>query len=121
MLFSGVCYLQQKMLKNLFLISCLLALTFAKSAPKQAANERPAAGSTTYDQRQTGKYNVHVNIKDVQFFSLSDSLASIGGDYPEYGEYDVLGGFGDTDTDYDTGKTCGIKFTEGNPQLYLFL
>lgn len=41
-----------------------------------------------------------MNIKDVQFFSLSDSLASIG-DYGDYGDYGNLEGFGDTDTDYD--------------------
>lgn len=67
--------------------------------------KKPVAGLTTYDQRQTGKYNVHVNIKDVQFFSLSDSIAGIGGDYGDYGDEgdygEVLAGFGDTDTDYD--------------------
>lgn len=66
--------------------------------------EKRPAGLTTYDQRQTGKYNVHVNIKDVQFFSLSDSLAGIGdGDYGDYGgDYGELEGIGGTDTDYDT-------------------
>lgn len=36
----------------------------------------------------------------MQFFSLSDSLASIG-DYGDYGDYENLEGFGDADTDYD--------------------
>lgn len=78
----------------------LLAVCSAGAIEEANANKKPA-GSTTYDQRQTGKYNLHVNIKDVQFFSLSDSLASIG-DYGDYGDYGNLeGGFGDTDTDYD--------------------
>lgn len=56
---------------------------------------------TTYDQRQTGKYNLHVNIKDVQVFSISDSLAGIGGDYEsDYGDYATLEG-SDDGSDYD--------------------
>lgn len=54
---------------------------------------------TFYDQRQTGKYNLNVNIKDVQVFSVEDSLASIGdyGSYDDYGgDYDLIGG-GDED------------------------
>ena len=82
----------------------LLALSEAKAIEELSnADKNKVAGSTTYDQRQTGKYNVHVNIKDVQFFSLSDSLGTIG-DYSDYGggDYDLIGGdFGDTDTDYD--------------------
>lgn len=46
---------------------------------------------TTYDQRQTGKYNVHFNIKDVQLFSIrgDEFNAGVGDgiDY-DYGEYD---------------------------------
>jgi hypothetical protein len=54
---------------------------------------------TYYDQRQTGKYNLNVNIKDVQVFSVEDSLASIGdyGSYGDYGDYDSAGG----DEDYN--------------------
>lgn len=34
---------------------------------------------TTYDQRQNGKYNIHFNIKDVQFISLEgDNLPGVG-------------------------------------------
>lgn len=55
---------------------------------------------TFYDQRQTGKYNLNVNIKDVQVFSVEDSLASIGdyGSYDDYGggDYELIGG-GDED------------------------
>lgn len=86
------------MFKSGLVLLCFLAVCLADTVEDANANRKPA-GSTTYDQRQTGKYNLHVNIKDVQFFSLSDSLASIG-DYGDYGDYN----FGDTDadTDYDT-------------------
>lgn len=33
-----------------------------------SAGGRPSL--TTYDQRQTGKYNIHVNIKDVKIISV---------------------------------------------------
>lgn len=89
------------MFKKCLTFVCLLISCHANSVEEAIAEKRPA-GSTTYDQRQTGKYNLHVNIKDVQFFSLSDSLASIG-DYSDYGDYgDLDGVFGETsDTDYD--------------------
>lgn len=62
-------------------------------------DDRKASGLTNYDQRQTGKYNLHVNIKDVQFFAISDSLAGIGGDYEsDYGDYAPLES---EDSDYD--------------------
>lgn len=78
-----------------------LLVSCQASPSEQTGSDSKPAGSTTYDQRQTGKYNVHVNIKDVQFFSLSDSLASIG-DYGDYGDYaDLEGGFGEPD-DYDS-------------------
>lgn len=66
-----------------------------------SSKESSAGSITTYDQRQTGKYNVHVNIKDVQVFSISDSLSGIGGDYEEgdYGDYATLEG--DDGSDYD--------------------
>lgn len=88
------------MFEKYFILLCLL-ITCQASPLEQTGNDSKPAGSTTYDQRQTGKYNVHVNIKDVQFFSLSDSLASIG-DYGDYGDYAELeGGFGEPD-DYDS-------------------
>jgi hypothetical protein len=84
----------------------LVIISFALTASVLTAKETgeplmetsKAEAKTFYDQRQTGKYNVHVNIKDVQFFSLSDSLGSIGGDYGDYGDY----GSYDTDSDYDS-------------------
>lgn len=87
----------EKMLIKLMILLCLVASIRGRSIEEMSENRKPA-GSTTYDQRQTGKYNLHVNIKDVQFFSLSDSLASIG-DYGDYGDYPGDEGFGDTDYD----------------------
>lgn len=55
----------------------------------------PIAPLTTYDQRQTGKFNIHISVKDVQFLSLSDSVGSVG-DYDSYPDYDY-----DGDGDYD--------------------
>jgi hypothetical protein len=68
------------------------------NAKENASDTKKSDSRTIYDQRQTGKYNVHVNIKDVQFFSLSDSISSLGdyGSY-DYGEYGQIDG----DADYD--------------------
>ncbi|CAO1371607.1 unnamed protein product [Diamesa tonsa] len=55
----------------------------------------PLSPLTTYDQRQTGKFNIHISVKDVQFLSLSDSMGSVG-DYDSYPDYDY-----DGDGDYD--------------------
>lgn len=72
-----------------------------EASPIELKGKEPSGSITTYDQRQTGKYNVHVNIKDVQVFSISDSLAGIGGDYEsEYGDYALLEG-DDGGSDYD--------------------
>lgn len=87
------------MVEKSLILFCLLIT--CQASPVDQAMEGKPAGSTTYDQRQTGKYNLHVNIKDVQFFSLSDSLASIG-DYSDYGDYGDFEPIGDPDTDYDT-------------------
>lgn len=87
------------MFRKFVLMLCLVA-SIKGSSIEEMSEKRKPAGSTTYDQRQTGKYNLHVNIKDVQFFSLSDSLASIGGDYNDYGDYPGGDeGFGDNDYD----------------------
>jgi hypothetical protein len=91
------------MLSSLIIISCALtAVVLAKETSSEVSlSEAKKAGAATfYDQRQTGKYNVHVNIKDVQFFSVSDSLGSIGGDY-EYGDYGSYDNLPETDSDYD--------------------
>uniref|UniRef100_A0A336K1Z3 CSON012178 protein n=1 Tax=Culicoides sonorensis TaxID=179676 RepID=A0A336K1Z3_CULSO len=56
------------------------------------AKERSSDAMTSYDQRQTGKYNVHFNIKDVQLFSVrgDEFNAGLGDgmDYGDYGDYD---------------------------------
>lgn len=74
---------------------------FAKDSDELMDMKKSEATKTFYDQRQTGKYNVHVNIKDVQFFSLSDSLGNVGGDYAygDYEDYDLPDT--DSDSDYD--------------------
>jgi len=53
-----------------------------------------AAGTTTYDQKQTGKYNIHLNIKDVAIIavgseSLSGGIGDAGSFYEDYYDYDV--------------------------------
>lgn len=59
----------------------LLDVSIAESASMKLnkSDKRDAAGGgggggrpslTTYDQRQTGKYNIHVNIKDVKIISV---------------------------------------------------
>ncbi|XP_070496755.1 uncharacterized protein [Chironomus tepperi] len=72
-------------------------------AKENESDAKKSDSRTIYDQRQTGKYNVHVNIKDVQFFSLSDSISSLGDygsyDYEEYGQID---GDGDYDNSHLT-------------------
>lgn len=62
------------------LILLLDAVSIAKAAASTKSNKldkKDAAGGgggrpslTTYDQRQTGKYNIHVNIKDVKIISV---------------------------------------------------
>lgn len=47
---------------------------------RQKEPEKPQSSMTTYDQRQTGKYNIHFNIKDVQIVSLEDNVAGGIGD-----------------------------------------
>lgn len=107
--------LREKMSTKCFVLLYLLTVCQAGLVKEADDIEKPSAGLTTYDQRQTGKYNVHVNIKDVQFFSLSDSIGSVGGDYEDYGgDYDVLEGAGNPDTDYD------VSHLTVNP-IYAFL
>lgn len=52
------------------------------------------AGTTTYDQKQSGKYNIHLNIKDVAIIavgseSLSGGIGDAGSFYEDYYDYDV--------------------------------
>lgn len=60
---------------------------------KDSEDVKKADSRTVYDQRQTGKYNVHVNIKDVHFFNIKDAISSLG----DYGSYDYEG-------DYESGE-----------------
>ena len=62
------------------LILLLDAVSIAQATASTKSNKldkKDAAGGgggrpslTTYDQRQTGKYNIHVNIKDVKIISV---------------------------------------------------
>jgi len=82
----------------------IFLITFLNVEAKENTSDAMKTDSRTiYDQRQTGKYNVHVNIKDVQFFSLSDSISSLGdyGSY-DYGEYGQIDGDGDYDNSHLT-------------------
>lgn len=59
------------------LLSALLAAS---------TNERKEeTGSTTYDQKQSGKYNIHLNIKDVAIIALDSGNTESGGD-GDFGE-----------------------------------
>lgn len=67
------------------LLSSLLASPVLKERKEQT-------GSTTYDQKQSGKYNIHLNIKDVAIIALdggnTDSdIGDFGEDY--YIDYDL--------------------------------
>lgn len=54
----------------LFIVPCIVSRDILSVSPP----------SITYDQRQTGKYNIHLNIKDVSIIALeADGLAgSVG-------------------------------------------
>lgn len=61
------------------------------SAPS-LRDEHESTGLTTYDQKQTGKYNIHLNIKDVAIIALdTDHLDSGIGDFGDdyYDDYDL--------------------------------
>lgn len=69
--------------------SLLSALMPSPSSSTQ--EEAEATGLTTYDQKQSGKYNIHVNIKDVAIIALDagnmdGGLGDFGDDY--YEDYD---------------------------------
>lgn len=65
--------------------------------PSKRQNE-PQKSVEAYDQRQSGKYNIHINVKDVQLIKLDGF--KIGDDY-SYGDY---GDYPDTDYDYDVSN-----------------
>lgn len=54
--------------------------------------QRETTGLTTYDQKQTGRYNIHLNIKDVAIIALeADHLDAAVGEFGEdyYDDYDL--------------------------------
>lgn len=66
--------------------------TDAAVAPFPASqSDRRETGSTTYDQKQSGKYNIHLNIKDVAIIALDaggdGGIGDAGQDY--YEDYDI--------------------------------
>ena len=79
------------------LLKVLIFLLFITGLLAEEETGIKSKAHTYYDQRQTGKYNLNVNIKDVQVFSLEDSLASIG----DYGSYDYEDDY--ATADYDDG------------------
>ncbi|XP_055298720.1 uncharacterized protein LOC129566646 isoform X3 [Sitodiplosis mosellana] len=73
------------------LLSALLSPSAAAGA-SQAARQKPETGLTTYDQKQSGKYNIHLNIKDVAIIALDAGGVDSGvGDFGEdyYEDYDL--------------------------------
>lgn len=89
---------------QIFVLICLINFLNVSAKENDKSDAKKSSDSRTiYDQRQTGKYNVHVNIKDVQFFSLSDSISSLGdyGSY-DYGDYGQVDGDGDYDISHLT-------------------
>ncbi|KAL7045329.1 hypothetical protein ACKWTF_002197 [Chironomus riparius] len=88
---------------QIFVLIFLINLSNVAAKENDTSDAKKSDSRTIYDQRQTGKYNVHVNIKDVQFFSLSDSISSLGdyGSY-DYGEYGQVDGDGDYDISHLT-------------------
>lgn len=80
------------------LLSALLspAATSASSSSSSSlsspSHNAPETGLTTYDQKQSGKYNIHLNIKDVAIIALDAGGVDGGvGDFNEdyYEDYDV--------------------------------
>lgn len=62
------------------------------AAPSSSHSDRRETGLTTYDQKQSGKYNIHLNIKDVAIIALDaggvdSGLGDSGQDY--YEDYDL--------------------------------
>lgn len=78
------------------LISALLTPSAAAAAGasslSSATQQKPQTGLTTYDQKQSGKYNIHLNIKDVAIIALDAGHVDGGvGDFQEdyYEDYDL--------------------------------
>lgn len=69
---------------NCILCASPVLLSALLAAP--TLNERKEeTGSTTYDQKQSGKYNIHLNIKDVAIIALGSGNTDSGGD-GDFGE-----------------------------------
>lgn len=70
-------------------VNCILcaspALLSALLAAPSLSERREETGSTTYDQKQSGKYNIHLNIKDVAIIALDSGNTDSGGD-GDFGE-----------------------------------
>lgn len=63
-------------MKKLLVVTSLLHMTaLSLCAPSEVTHKN---STTTYDQRQVGKYNIHFNIKDVSIIALSSDLDQIG-------------------------------------------
>lgn len=77
------------------LLSALLSPSNAAGASQSsasAARQKSETGLTTYDQKQTGKYNIHLNIKDVAIIAVDAGRVDGGiGDFGEdyYEDYDL--------------------------------
>lgn len=71
-----------------FAVITLLLINTSFSAP---AEERESIGLTTYDQKQSGRYNIHLNIKDVAIIALEteDIGGGIGDFHDDYYDYDI--------------------------------
>ncbi|XP_055639972.1 uncharacterized protein LOC129777622 isoform X2 [Toxorhynchites rutilus septentrionalis] len=83
---------------NVFIFTLMVVITTnafvtesRKLDPNNSNDDDSRPSITTYDQRQTGKYNVHVNIKDVKIISVDgDKFDGEFGDDTiyDYGDYD---------------------------------
>lgn len=67
----------------------LVLINHSMCAPSDGYRESPVL--TTYDQKQTGKYNIHLNIKDVAIIAVeSEGIGGGIGDFGEdYYDYDI--------------------------------
>lgn len=72
------------------LLSALLSPSAAVSAPPQ--NKDESTGLTTYDQKQSGKFNIHISLKDIAIIALdAGNVDSSVGDFSDdyYEDYDL--------------------------------
>lgn len=68
-----------KLVKNFILISFLLLsvkifqIKGVRAESSEEESDASAGGRIVYDQRQTGKYNIHVVIKDVAIIEMDQN------------------------------------------------